>query len=194
MPSSPCSRGCRATFSGKGEAKVKMRKCKAFHSWRKLFEIWRCEACWRTERASTKEGDLPMTGCAAVPPLVRACRKAPHGHLHALADSSRGPFVICLRCGAYAWKRARKLKQPCEGKHPQSEVNLKQLQAGKFPGRFPGEAWLGSFPVKGEPAPRRTRIRGKQPHDARAAAGENIRESERVKELAARIKARLRAN
>ena len=126
---------------------------KGFHRW-EPFDLpcsWRCSICWLVKFES--DGHPSAYGCKALPAVIARCCAAPKCHRHALFDSVRGPFVACVRCGAYAWRRSPLLRQTCKGKPVHGSFGervLRRLASGCLPPGFQGSSnqlCLGAVPA-----------------------------------------------
>ena len=92
----------------------------------------RCARCWATTAAEAKA----TSRCPGAPRSLMHIRRHPNGHTCAVYRFAQGPIAICMRCGAWAQNRVRKLAEPCPGfaiKGSSGCAALRRVDAGHHP-------------------------------------------------------------
>ena len=115
----------------------------AAHKWRKAQEGWQCVKC--LEISFENKTKRPSGPCHRNHICVKAM-DARKGHILRRYDSELGPFLTCIRCGAYAHSTCRELGNKCGGTYRAQSTTgagyLKRLEKRWHPSR---SAW--AWPV-----------------------------------------------
>ncbi len=103
------------------------------HSWAFIDGLWRCTRCQRLTLKPEVTRALAVQKCRGAKDTLQPIAIAARGHTLARTSGSL-PIMFCLRCGAFAARRARGLAQQCPGRPKRSGAQaLEFLRRGMQP-------------------------------------------------------------
>ncbi len=126
------------------------------HHWQYASGLWRCTQCLRMTLAPSLDRRLAMQQCEGDKASMHVDAIASRGHVLATTGAEM-PLLFCIRCGAWAMRRAYGLAAPCRGTpSPSGAQALACIRRGRQPWINPREAELPRRSLGA--TPRRTRL------------------------------------
>ena len=100
-------------------------------------EKWMCTQCQKLVKSIETKAEHSKHECRSSDSPLRAIVSNPQGHTLAIAaDAADGQLLFCVRCGAYAVSKPRKLLHPCRGKCREGSAGrsvLERIASGQHP-------------------------------------------------------------
>ncbi len=103
------------------------------HTWRFEMGLWRCVNCLKCTVKNEVDCRMAHSHCKGIKESMLVRGMVDKGHRVAYTEGDI-PIVFCMRCGAFAWRRAYGLAKSCRGKPtPAGEQALARIRRGEQP-------------------------------------------------------------